>query len=207
MEDYNINGINGVSQQTTNGNKEMINSLITRRLKVIRQITDKGDFQFYIRSFTATEFIRTSNNPHSTHLYQRGAKDRHEKALVHKVQQLLLYQRVRHLNHRIAKLQRIHEQRQGLDVRNIVRRDPVPVVGRNINGRGQGAVQTAETRDQDGTHGRALGDVNSDVVVLLRQGHAQQQGIACLVAQRTVSVHVRDEQGEDNETGKQNELL
>lgn len=47
----------------------------------------------------------------ASYLDQRRSQHRDQESVVHEVEQLLLNQFVRHLNDRIAKLQRVHEQR------------------------------------------------------------------------------------------------
>lgn len=129
-----------------------------------------------------------------THLKDRRSQHGNNKALVHEVQQLLLDHLMGHLHHRIAKLEGVHEQRQLRDLCHIVWRYPVPVDGANLDAVGQTRVKPTQTGHQQRADRGVLGYVRSNVGVLLRKRHAQQQSIARLVTKTAFAMHVRDKQ-------------
>lgn len=132
------------------------------------------------------------NGLRKTYLQQRRAQHGHEETLVEEVEKLIANQRMRNLHHRVAELQRIHEQRQLRHLVDIIGSDAKPVDGLNLDGVGKRGVKPAQARHEHRRHRRMVGDVRPDVRVLLRQRHAQQKRVARLMPDGPVAVHVRD---------------
>lgn len=89
---------------------------------------------------TKTKFDHVSAT-YSSHLVQRGAHHRYKEAIVEVVQELGADQRMGNLHHRVAELQRVHEQHERRHANPILTSQSVPVISSDLDLSGQRRVE------------------------------------------------------------------
>ncbi len=123
------------------------------------------------------------------------------------LEQLTLDKRVSNLKDCVGELQRVQELLQLWHALCVLGHQAVPRVGRPVARREpqavrEGRVQAAEARREDGAQARVLADVRGDRLALARQGHAEEQRVAGLLADAAVAVDERYQQREEDEAGR-----